>query len=113
MVWGSRQGCVDGRRGGACTGAAGCEWASEIRGAAAQEPWWAVDGVGLQKFGRPCEQARSGFLVARLSGSVLRSIEAIRGALQACETSGVDEFFLDLAVSDPAEVDVPAEVAFG
>jgi hypothetical protein len=61
-----------------------------------------VTACGVPKFGRPCEQARSGFLVARLSGSVLRSIEAIRGALQAYETGGVDEFFLEQAVSDPA-----------
>jgi hypothetical protein len=59
--------------------------------------------VGFQNSVVPCEQARSGSS-ARLSGSVLRSIQAIRGGRQAYETGGVDEFVLDPALSKPCGV---------
>ena len=48
-----------------------------------------------------------------IAGSVLRSAEAIRGALQAFEAVGVDELILDPSVSDPAQVELLANVVFG
>jgi alkanesulfonate monooxygenase SsuD/methylene tetrahydromethanopterin reductase-like flavin-dependent oxidoreductase (luciferase family) len=48
-----------------------------------------------------------------IAGSVLRSAEAIRGALQAYEAVGVDELILDPSVSDLAQVDLLAKVVFG
>ncbi len=48
-----------------------------------------------------------------IAGSVLRSAEAIRGALQAYEAVGVDELILDPSVGDLGQVDLLAEVVFG
>jgi alkanesulfonate monooxygenase SsuD/methylene tetrahydromethanopterin reductase-like flavin-dependent oxidoreductase (luciferase family) len=48
-----------------------------------------------------------------IAGSVLRSPEAIRGALQAYEAVGVDELILDPSVGDVGQVDLLAEVVFG
>jgi alkanesulfonate monooxygenase SsuD/methylene tetrahydromethanopterin reductase-like flavin-dependent oxidoreductase (luciferase family) len=47
-----------------------------------------------------------------IAGSVLRSAEAITGAIDAYAAAGVDEFILDPTVADPAQVDALAEVAF-
>ena len=48
-----------------------------------------------------------------ISGSVLRSADAIRGTLQAYEAVGVDELILDPSVGDTAQVELLAEVVFG
>ena len=49
----------------------------------------------------------------RIADNVLRSPEAVRGALEAYAAAGVDELILDASVSDPAQVDLLAEVVFG
>jgi alkanesulfonate monooxygenase SsuD/methylene tetrahydromethanopterin reductase-like flavin-dependent oxidoreductase (luciferase family) len=46
-----------------------------------------------------------------VAGSVLRSPEAVRGAVQLFEGLGMDELILDPTVSDPGQVDLLAEVA--
>jgi alkanesulfonate monooxygenase SsuD/methylene tetrahydromethanopterin reductase-like flavin-dependent oxidoreductase (luciferase family) len=47
-----------------------------------------------------------------IAGSALRSVEAIRSAIDAYAAAGVDELILDPTVPDPAQVDALAEVAF-
>ena len=47
-----------------------------------------------------------------VAGSVLRTPEAIKGAIQAYEDAGVDEYFLDPTVPDPDQVDRLAEIVF-
>jgi alkanesulfonate monooxygenase SsuD/methylene tetrahydromethanopterin reductase-like flavin-dependent oxidoreductase (luciferase family) len=47
-----------------------------------------------------------------IADGVLRSPEAIRGALEAYEQAGVDELILDPSVADPAQVNLLADVAF-
>lgn len=51
-------------------------------------------------------------IAAMIAGSVLRSPEAISGALAAYEEAGVDEFILDPTVADPDQVDLLAKVVF-
>ena len=46
-----------------------------------------------------------------ISGSALRTPEAIKGAIAAMAGAGVDELILDPTVSDPDEVDRLAEAA--
>jgi alkanesulfonate monooxygenase SsuD/methylene tetrahydromethanopterin reductase-like flavin-dependent oxidoreductase (luciferase family) len=48
-----------------------------------------------------------------IADSVLRSPDAIRGALAAYEQAGVDELVLDPSVADPRQVGLLAEVVFG
>ena len=48
-----------------------------------------------------------------IADSVLRSPEAVRGALQAYQEAGVDELVLDATLADPQQVDALAEVALG
>lgn len=47
-----------------------------------------------------------------IAGSGLRTAEAIAGAVEAFKNVSVDEFILDPTVSDPAQVDLLAEVVF-
>ena len=51
-------------------------------------------------------------MAGMIAGGALRSPEAIRGALQAYQEIGLDELILDPTVSDPAQVDLLAEVVF-
>lgn len=48
-----------------------------------------------------------------IADGVLRSPDAIRGALRAYEEAGVDELVLDPSVPDPRQVELLAEVALG
>lgn len=45
-----------------------------------------------------------------IAGSALRSPDALRGAVQAYAEVGLTELILDPTVSDPAQVDLLAEV---
>jgi hypothetical protein len=45
-----------------------------------------------------------------IAGSALPSPDAILGAIDAFADAGVDEFILDPTVSDPAQVDLLADV---
>jgi len=56
--------------------------------------------------------AMGGDVAEMISGSALRSAEAIRGAVDAYAGVGVDELILDPTVADPAQVDALAEVVF-
>lgn len=47
-----------------------------------------------------------------IAGSALRSAESITGAVEAFAGVGVDELILDPTISDPAQVDLLAEVVF-
>lgn len=47
-----------------------------------------------------------------IADSVLRSPDAIRAALQGYQEAGVDELVLDPSVTDPAQVDLLAEIVF-
>ncbi len=47
-----------------------------------------------------------------IAGSALRSPEAITGAIGAFADAGIDELILDPTVSDPAQVDMLADVVF-
>ncbi|MBW3590368.1 MAG: hypothetical protein KY393_00700, partial [Actinobacteria bacterium] len=47
-----------------------------------------------------------------IAGSALQSPDAVKGAVQAFEAVGVDEFILDPTTSDPDQVDKLAEVVF-
>ena len=47
-----------------------------------------------------------------VAGSVLRSAEAVKGAMEAYENVGVNELFFDPTVSDPDQVDLLAEIVF-
>lgn len=47
-----------------------------------------------------------------IAGSALQSADAVKGAVQAFEAVGVDEFILDPTTSDPDQVDKLAEVVF-
>ena len=51
-------------------------------------------------------------MAGMIAGGALRSPEAIRGAVQAYQEVGLDELILDPTVSDPAQVDLLAEVVF-
>lgn len=48
-----------------------------------------------------------------IAGSVLRSAEAIRGAMQAYEEAGAHELMLAPTVPGTDQVDLLAEVVFG
>ncbi len=48
-----------------------------------------------------------------IADSVLRSPDAVRGALEAYRDAGVDELVLDPSVPDPRQVQLLAEVVFG
>jgi alkanesulfonate monooxygenase SsuD/methylene tetrahydromethanopterin reductase-like flavin-dependent oxidoreductase (luciferase family) len=48
-----------------------------------------------------------------IADGVLRSPDAIRGALEAYQEAGVQEMILDPSVPDPHQVDLLAEVVFG
>jgi alkanesulfonate monooxygenase SsuD/methylene tetrahydromethanopterin reductase-like flavin-dependent oxidoreductase (luciferase family) len=48
-----------------------------------------------------------------IADGVLRSPDAIRGAVQAYQQAGVDELVLDPSVADPQQVELLAEVALG
>jgi alkanesulfonate monooxygenase SsuD/methylene tetrahydromethanopterin reductase-like flavin-dependent oxidoreductase (luciferase family) len=50
-------------------------------------------------------------MAGMIADSVLRSPEAVAGALQAYEQAGVDELVLDATVPDPGQVDLLAEAA--
>lgn len=52
-------------------------------------------------------------IAGMIAGSALRSPADIRSAVQAYAAAGVDELILDPTVSDPAQVDLLAEVVFG
>lgn len=47
-----------------------------------------------------------------IAGSALQSADAVKGAVQAFEAVGVDEFILDPTTSDPDQVDKLAEIVF-
>lgn len=51
-------------------------------------------------------------MAGMIAGSALRSDQAISGAVGAFEEAGVDELIFDPTVSDPAQVDLLAEVMF-
>jgi alkanesulfonate monooxygenase SsuD/methylene tetrahydromethanopterin reductase-like flavin-dependent oxidoreductase (luciferase family) len=51
-------------------------------------------------------------IASMIAGSVLRSPDAVRGAIAAYEEAGVDELLLDATVSDPGQVDQLAEAVF-
>ena len=52
-------------------------------------------------------------MAGMIADSVLRSPDAVRGAVQAYRDAGVDELVLDPSVSDPAQVELLAEAALG
>lgn len=52
-------------------------------------------------------------VVNMIASSVLTSPEAVGGAIAAYRDAGIDELLLNPTVSDPAQVDLLAEVAFG
>jgi alkanesulfonate monooxygenase SsuD/methylene tetrahydromethanopterin reductase-like flavin-dependent oxidoreductase (luciferase family) len=53
-----------------------------------------------------------GDMAEGIASSALRTPEAIKGAIQAYADIGIDELYLDATVSDPAQVDLLAEVVF-
>jgi len=52
-------------------------------------------------------------MAGMIADSVLRSPDAVRGAVQAYREAGVDELVLDPSVPDPAQVELLAEAALG
>ena len=58
-------------------------------------------------------EPRGDEVAGMIADSVLRSPDAVRGAIQAYRDAGVDELVLDPSVADPAQVELLAEAALG